>query len=126
MMAHFLFDLIRVIIRFTPYRLFRSFAWLVTLVLYVVSTRLRRYAVESLTTAFGETISLQEKKRIARQSFFNLTLGLADLFFYIARPGRAADVFDLEGGEYLKQAQAAGKGAVVAVAHFGPFVALLF
>ena len=125
-MAHFLFDLIRTVIRFTPYPLFRACAWITTAVLYLVSTRLRRYAVESLTVAFADTISLKEKKRITRRSFFSLSLGLADLFFYIARPGRAADAFVLEGAEYLKEAHTAGKGAVVAVAHFGPFVAMLF
>ena len=125
-MAHFLFHLIRGIIRFTPYPLFRAKAWLVTWVLYFFSPKLRRIAVESLTIAFGDTISLKEKKRIARRAFFSLTLGLADLIFYIARPGRACDAFVLEGAEHLKQAKEAGKGTVIAVAHFGPFVAMCF
>jgi KDO2-lipid IV(A) lauroyltransferase len=125
-MAHFLFDLIRGIIRFTPYPLFRAKAWCVTWILYLVSSRLRRNAIESLTIAFGDTISLEEKKRITRRCFFSLTLGLADTIFYIARPGRAADVFYVEGFEHFKQAHEAGKGAVIAVAHFGPFVAMLF
>lgn len=125
-MAHFLFDLIRSIIRFTPYPLFRALAWIVTWVLYLVSRRLRRYAMETLTTAFGDTLSFQRKRQIRRRCFFSLVLGLSDLIFYIARPGRAADVFVLEGAEYLKAAQDAGKGAVIAVAHFGPFVAMLF
>ncbi len=125
-MAHFLFDLIRVIIRFTPYPLFRAKAWLVSWALYLVSGKLRRNALESLTIAFGDTISLKEKKRITRQAFFSLTLGLADLIFYIARPGRAYGAFVLEGAEYLKEAHEAGKGTVVAVAHFGPFVAMFF
>jgi KDO2-lipid IV(A) lauroyltransferase len=125
-MAHFLFDLIRGIIRFTPYPLFRAKSWCVTGVLFLISGKLRRNAIESLTIAFGDTISLKEKKRITRRAFFSLTLGLADLFFYIARPGRAADMFVLEGAEHLKQAHEAGKGTVIAVAHFGPFVAMLF
>jgi KDO2-lipid IV(A) lauroyltransferase len=125
-MAHFLFDLIRGIIRFTPYPIFRAKAWVIAWVLYLVSPKLRRYAIESLSTAFGDAISLQEKKKIARRAFFSLTLGLADLIFYIARPGRAADAFVLEGAEHLKVAHDAGKGAVIAVAHFGPFVAMLF
>jgi len=125
-MAYFLFDVIRGIIRFTPYPLFRAKAWLAAWVLYLLSKRLRRTAVESLAIAFGDSLSLKEKEKIARHAFFSLTLGLADLIFYIARPGRACDMFFLEGVEHLKQAQAAGKGAVIAVAHFGPFVAMLF
>ena len=125
-MAYFLFDLVRGIIRFTPYPLFRAKAWFHTWILYFFSPKLRRIAIESLTIAFGDTLSLKEKKKIARKAFFSLTLGLSDLIFYIARPGRACDAFVLEGAEYLKQAKDAGKGAVVAVAHFGPFVAMLF
>ncbi len=125
-MAYFLFDLIRGIIRFSPYPIFRAKAWLVTWALYFFSPKLRRIAIESLTIAFGETLSLKEKQRIGRRAFFSLTLGLADLVFYIARPGRAHDRFILEGAEHLKQAKEAGKGAVIAVAHFGPFVAMLF
>jgi KDO2-lipid IV(A) lauroyltransferase len=125
-MAHFLFDLIRVIIRFTPYPFFRAKSWCVAWILYWVSPRLRRNAMESLAIAFGDTISLKEKKRIIRQCFFSLILGLSDLIFYIARPGRAHDAFILEGAEYLKEAQQGGKGTVIAVAHFGPFVAMLF
>lgn len=55
-----------------------------------------------------------------------MTMGLADLIFYVARPGRACDVFAVEGLRHLQQAHEAGKGAVIAVAHFGPFAAMLF
>lgn len=60
-MAHFIFDLVRGIIRFTPYPLFRVKAWVITWVLYLVSKRLRRTSMESLGIAFGESLSLKKK-----------------------------------------------------------------
>ena len=125
-MSRFLFNLLYGVIRFLPYRLYHAVAWVGAWVIYVVSTRLRRNAIESLTVAFGDTLSSSAKEAVARASFLSLTLGLADLAFYIARPGRAADVFTLVGGEHLQEARRQGVGTVVAIAHLGPFAAMLF
>lgn len=125
-MSRPLFSLLYSVIRFLPYRLYHALAWVGAWAIYGLSPRLRRNAIESLTIAFGETISLRAKEAVARASFLNLTLGIADLVFYIARPGRAADVFTLEGGEHLAEARRKGAGAVVAIAHLGPFAAMLF
>ncbi len=125
-MSRFLFNLLYGIIRFLPYRLYHALAWLGAWGIYGVSVRLRRNAVDSLTIAFGATISRRQKEAIARASFLSLILGLADFVFYVVRPGRAADVFSLEGGEYLQEAHRKGLGTVVAIAHLGPFAAMLF
>lgn len=89
------------------------------------SRKLQRNALESLTIAYGDSLSTAEKKRIALSSYFSLSWGLVDLLYYIARPQAAKGRFDVEGMEHLARARAAGRGTVMVVAHVGPFAAML-
>ncbi len=109
-----------------PYWIYHGLAVAITACMYVTIRSRKRHALESLAIAYGDAMSPREKERIARASFFSLTLGLADDILFIARSGRAAEVFTLEGAEHLRRAKEAGHGAVVAIAHFGPFAAMLF
>ncbi|MFH0752993.1 MAG: lysophospholipid acyltransferase family protein [Candidatus Omnitrophota bacterium] len=114
------------VLRCLPYFLYRLLAAPLVGAAYLFSGRLHRHALESLSIAYGDHLSLSEKRRIARASFFNLTWGLVDVLYYTARPASAAGRFEVEGSEHLKHAQEAGKGVVVVVAHVGPFAAMLF
>ena len=125
LLAHGFMTVLFMVLGFLPYIIFRCLAYPGAWVVYLVSGKLRRQAIESLNMAYGDSLSLRAKKAIARASFFNLFLGLMDLAYMIARPGRSLNVFTLEGADYLKEARKGGKGAVVAIAHFGPFAAML-
>ncbi|MEI8011440.1 MAG: lysophospholipid acyltransferase family protein [Candidatus Omnitrophota bacterium] len=123
--THILMNGMFFLLAFMPYFIFRAVTLPCAWIMYVVSKKLRRQAVESLGIAYGEALSAREKKRIARASFFNLFLGLTDLAYFIARPGRSLNVFTVEGIEHLKAAHKAGSGAVLCIAHLGPFAAML-
>jgi KDO2-lipid IV(A) lauroyltransferase len=92
---------------------------------YLISWRLRRNAMESLTIAYGDKLSLDEKKRIARLSFLNLANGLGEYAYAFVHPDICDLCFTLTGREHLDNALKAGKGAVIAIAHIGPFAAML-
>lgn len=89
------------------------------------SRRLFRNAAESLDIAYGDTLSAREKTGLIRSSFRNLFTGVAGFLYDYRRPERVCGRFTLEGGQYLNEALAHGRGAVIAVAHFGPFAWML-
>ncbi|MBF0330443.1 MAG: lysophospholipid acyltransferase family protein [Candidatus Omnitrophica bacterium] len=124
-MAHILFSIIVFIVRLLPYPLYRLLAAPFVGAAFLFSRKLHRNAFESLTIAFGDSLPAQEKRRIARVSFFSLAWGLVDLLYYIARPQAAKGRFDVQGMEYLERARQAGKGVIMVVAHLGPFAAML-
>ena len=95
-------------------------------VFYMFNRKARKYALQTLTIAFGDQISLMEKKRLARASFLNLADGLAGFIFTMGRPEISKKVFEFEGFEKVAGVLAQGKGAIVGVAHFGPFAWMLF
>lgn len=93
---------------------------------YAINRKAERYALETLTCAFGDGLDPAAKKRLARTSFLNLADGLAGYIFTFARPALALPVFDFEGQDKIASALARGKGAVIGIAHFGPFAWMMF
>ncbi|MBF0569696.1 MAG: lysophospholipid acyltransferase family protein [Candidatus Omnitrophica bacterium] len=115
---HFFLGFLRIL----PWCIFRPLAKLAVTVLYLVSPKMGRYALEGLDIAFGDVIPRREKKILARRSFFALAEGLAWFMYTIEHPRIVESYFTMEGREHLDQALAKGKGAVIAVGHVGPFV----
>lgn len=113
------------LVRVLPWAAFRALTRGVVWVLYFISSRLRRNAQESLDIAFGAALPGKEKSRVARQSFFNLAEGIAGFIYAVEHPEVTEKKFVWEGKEHLDQALARGKGAVVVISHFGPFVWML-
>jgi Kdo2-lipid IVA lauroyltransferase/acyltransferase len=120
-----LFAAILFILRILPHGVLRGIAFLFARLMYAFSKKFRKNAFESLSIAFNDALSPAEKERVARQSFEHLTFGLADYMYAMQKPVLADKFFTLEGREYLDQALAKGKGVVIAIGHFGPFVAML-
>ncbi len=114
------------IVRFTPAFLYFPLTRVALRIFYALNHKAQRHALESLTLAYGVRIGSDEKKRLARASFLNLADGLAGFIFTIGRPLRSKKNFEFDGIEKLAIALSSGQGAVVGVAHFGPFVWMLF
>jgi KDO2-lipid IV(A) lauroyltransferase len=114
-----------VVIRFIPAFIFFPVVRFGLRVFYCFNRAAQRNAWLSLTAAFGDGISGQEKRRLARRSFLNLSEGLAAFVFMSSRPDTSRAIFEFEGLERLKAAVSPGKGAVIGIAHFGPFVTML-
>lgn len=113
--------------RFLPFGAFLRLGQLALGFYYAVAGRkLRKVARESLTVAFGNSLSDAEKNRITQSSFQNLMNGLIGKVFSSRHPGFAGKVFTLEGQTALDSALRENKGAVIAVAHFGPFSWMMF
>ncbi len=124
--AHFVFTGLIFIVKLLPYSLCRLLAAPGVGAAYLFFQKLHRNALESLSIAYGDGLSSRDKKRMARASFFSLMWGLVDLVYFIARPQSAKDRFDIQGIEHLEHARREGRGVVMAIAHFGPFAAMLF
>ena len=92
---------------------------------YIFSRRLVKISAESLDIAYGAKLGQQEKLPLIRNSFRHLFVGLAGFLYDYGRPDRLQRRFSLEGREHLDAALQPGRGAVIAVAHFGPFVWML-
>lgn len=123
--SNFIFNVLLFKLWILPHSILRGFAFIFARLIYWISKKFHKNALESLTIAFADTISPVEKEHIARRSFDALVFGIAD-FIHVMQHHRSADkFFTFEGRENLDQALAKGKGVVVSIGHFGPFVAML-
>ena len=61
----FIFEFFMALMRFLPFGFFRIVVKLGMKGYYLISWKLRRNAIESLTIAYGDKLSLAEKKRLA-------------------------------------------------------------
>ncbi len=80
--------------------------------------RLRRGLVlNNLTIAFGDTLSPQEKIQLARKSYYHFSLTVLEV---LATTGsEIAQNCTIVGEEYLQDALAQGKGALILCGHLG-------
>ncbi|MEI6438517.1 MAG: lysophospholipid acyltransferase family protein [Candidatus Omnitrophota bacterium] len=114
------------LVRVTPAGLYFPFTRFGIRFFYALNPKAERYAVGTLSRVYGDQIGIAEKKRLARASFLNLADGLAGFIFTFSRPEFSRGTFDLEGLDKLAAAKAAGKGAVIGIAHFGPFAWMMY
>ena len=80
---------------------------------YRVSPRHRRIARANLEIAFGKEKTAGQRRAIARASFAHFgRVTLETIKFSHYSPDRILRLIDIEGGEHLERALAAGKGAL--------------
>jgi KDO2-lipid IV(A) lauroyltransferase len=110
-----------------PFRAFRFFSISVMRCYRLGAGRkLDKTARQSLDIAFGDTLSAGEKTRIVRASFDNLVGSMLGHAYAAIHPKTTHRFFSVEGREHLDAALSSGKGAAIAIAHFGPFSWMLF
>ncbi len=118
---------LRVLAGILPYSVFRSLGRSVLACYYVFAGRkMRKVATESLSVAFGNTISDEDKKRISNSAADSLLNGFIGHAYSIWHRGFSDLLFSLDGKDRLDAGLKRGKGAVIAVAHFGPFSWMIF
>ena len=86
----------------------------------------RKRVLFNLRIALGKEKSRSELSRIAKKQFAYIYMGFCETVKAMKlSPKKFANLVKIEGEEYLKEALAKGKGAVVVSAHFGNFPLML-
>jgi len=75
----------------------------------------------SLDVAYGDKKTPEEKERLARTAFEQLSRVLAEDIYFLTHPKRMVEKVGIRGEEHLKAALAKGKGVVAVTGHFGNF-----
>ncbi len=86
----------------------------------------RKIALHNLERAYGNTLSLKEKRAIARKSFENTALSILELFLIKKIKKDAAQRFIIKGQENLEAALSEGKGIILITSHLGSWEYLGF
>lgn len=109
------------IIKVIPTRYLYDFACGIGVLGYTLVGKLRKIALDSLKTAFGNEKSPEELREIARDCFVFLAKSAIELMFLMDRPDLLKKRVDFAQEENLKAALARGKGVILVSAHFGNF-----
>lgn len=108
------------ICRYFPWRLGVQFGGFLGSISFYVLGRERRRSYDSLQVAFGSGLSKQELSAIAKKNFRNLGKGLIEVLnLQYLNPERLDALVSIEGEEYLKKAEALGKGTILITGHIG-------
>ncbi len=86
----------------------------------------KKTAMENLDNAYGNSISLEQKEKIARESFRNFGTSIIELIRIPFILREAKDRFEFEGTEHLDAAFQKGKGVILVISHLGSWEYLAF
>lgn len=87
--------------------------------IYFALPETRRLALEHLAIAFGDTLPLATRERIARASLRNAARCFVELAKFDAIEPQFDDYVSIEGMEHFKAVQALGRGGIVITGHIG-------
>lgn len=93
---------------------------------YFIAGSRKKTALSNLDKAYGNTLTLTEKKVIARKSFQNTALSILDLFLTKKTKKTAAKNFTIKGQENLEDALSQGRGVILVTSHLGSWEYLEF
>lgn len=113
------------IIRVIPGRWLYGFAQGAAKIGYRLARRQRRIALESLSIAFGNDKTKEEKEKIARDCFIYMAKSGLEMMYLMDKPQLLKRKVKIVGREHLDQALARGKGVILVSAHFGNFPLML-
>jgi len=92
---------------------------------YFIARKQRKIALESLSIAFGNEKTPEERERIARDCFVFMAKSGVEVLFMVDRPHLLKERMSIVGKENLDAALSKGKGVVLVSAHFGNFPLML-
>jgi KDO2-lipid IV(A) lauroyltransferase len=81
----------------------------------------QKIAWAGLEHAFGQDLSLAERKRIIRECFMSMAKSAGELIYTVHRPDFVRSIVRIRNPEILDKALKAGKGVILVSAHFGNF-----
>lgn len=111
---------IALICRYLPWRLGVQIGGFLGSISFYVLRRERRRSYDSLQIAFGSGISKQALTAIAKKNFRNLGKGLIEVLnLQYLNHEKLDSLVSIEGEEYLKKAEALGKGTILITGHIG-------
>ncbi|MFO8052465.1 MAG: lysophospholipid acyltransferase family protein [Candidatus Omnitrophota bacterium] len=87
---------------------------------YLVLSRHRKIALNSLSIAFPN-YSLSQRKKIAKQFFVFIAEGGFELIYYLNNTEKLYRFVKIDGKDNLDKALAKGRGAIFITAHYGNF-----
>lgn len=113
------------IVKIIPESYAYAFAHIVAKTYFILATRHRRIAFESLTIAFGSEKSKQEIRKIAFDCFETMAKIAIEFMLFCEMPSLVNQYVSVEGIENLNKALAKGRGVIALSAHFGNFPLML-
>ena len=86
------------------------------------ATKYKKKMLDNLTATYHDSLTDEEKERIARESLRTMLRGFIETFYCISFYDKKFDPWiELEGREHLEQALALGRGVIGVSAHLGTF-----
>ncbi|MCB9784629.1 MAG: lysophospholipid acyltransferase family protein [Candidatus Omnitrophica bacterium] len=89
------------------------------LVFYHLATSRRRTAHSNLNLAYGDSLSPEEKQKIAKSSFINLATMALEFCWMPVCPYKTKEIIHIENPETILDAYKQEKGLIVLVPHMG-------
>ncbi|OGP54967.1 MAG: hypothetical protein A2Y65_02595 [Deltaproteobacteria bacterium RBG_13_52_11] len=114
------------LIRFIPFRLtFSAIEGIGRRIAWRFAGKYKKKMLDNLTSTYHNSLTDEEKERIAQESFRTMLTGFIETFYCVHFYDKKFDpIIVLEGRENLEQALALGKGALAVSAHLGTFTLL--
>ncbi len=107
--------------KWVPLKAVRILATGATAVGFCLVIKQRRFAKESLQTAFGNEKTPQEIDHIIQKCFYNLSQGMTEMLYFLSHHKDVSGYVFFEGKEHLDRALGQGRGVIAVTAHFGSF-----
>jgi KDO2-lipid IV(A) lauroyltransferase len=118
-------SLCSLIIKIIPERYIYGFAQKLGAWGYIIASKQRKIALESLGIAFGHDKSPHEITEIAKECFNFMAKSGVELLFLLDKPALLKKHVEILGKDILDQAFSRGNGVILVSAHFGNFPLLL-
>ena len=114
------------ILSLMPFSISNWIAKCVGNIFYFCAVKRRKIAMANLERAYAETLSMSQKRTLARKSFENTALSILDLFLIKKIKANASRHFVIKGQENLEAALSHGKGVLLVTSHLGSWECLEF